>query len=200
MWRSLGRKWVLSTFLHLSLLPSTLLSFSAFFSLSLLPIFPLHPSPLFSAAHILVDSWELRPDIHAFCPPSCLFQKPGCLSFHRKAYFPLSETVRRGCWASIGPDSNYNGPIASCTDITSDLFKPFSLMITFSIQDKNICSFWVREQPDYSFIRKWCRSLLQSNWLTGFGIRKCKSLTVFVALLLSQWNPQLSKWMVMWSG
>lgn len=58
-------------------------------------------------------------------------------------------------------------------------------MITFSTRDKSIWSFWVTEQPDYSFIRKWCHSLLQSNWLTGFGIQKCKSLSVCVALLLS---------------
>lgn len=138
--------------------------------------------------------------IHSFCLPSCSSQKPCCLSLHRKDDFLLSKTIRRGCWVSFSSDSNYKGPIASCSDITSDLFKPFPLMITFSIRDKNICSFWVKEQPDYSFIRKWGRSLLQSNWLTGFRIRKCKSLTVRVALLLSQWNPQLSKWVDMWSG
>lgn len=53
-----------------------------------------------------------------------------------------------------------------------DSFKPFPLTIAFSIRDKDIRSFWVREQPDYSFVRKWCHLLLQSNWLTGFEMQK----------------------------
>lgn len=151
------------------------------------PPLPL-PPPIFSPP--LTFRWIIERSgvlaLRGFCLPSCPSQKPCCLSLHRKDDFLLSKN-KRGCPVSFSPDSNYKGPIAIYTDITSDLFKPFPLTITtFSIRDENICSFWVKEQPDYSFIRKRGHSLLQSNWLTGFGIRECKSLTVCVAPLLSQ--------------
>lgn len=182
------------TFLHL-LLPLP--------SLSLFPpslpssLSSLLPSPFLPFQWIFQGSDLIS--IHGFYLLSCSSQKPCCLSQYCKVYFLLSKTVGRGCWVSNGPDSNYNGPVASCTHIMPDSFKPFPLTIAFSIRDKDIRSFWVREQPDYSFVRKWCHLLLQSNWLTGLRC-KSKSLPVHMPLLLSQWNPRPSKRMDMWSG
>ena len=183
----LGQRASLSIFLHLSSPPS--LSLLLFLPPSLpaclsLPFSHLLSLP-FPSPHISVDLRELRPDLYQWLLPSQLLISKNKLPFLTQKSLSFEQN-RRGCRVSNSPGSNYKGPIASCTDITSDLFKPFPLMITFSIRDKDICSLWAREQPDYSFIRKWCHSLLQSNWLTGFGVQKCKSLTVCVALLLSQ--------------
>ena len=207
LWGSLGRQRV---YLSSSIVPQPLPASSLFLLLSILPLFlslsfPHLPSPLFPFPFpLLTFQWIFENSdlisIHGLCLPSCSSQNKCCLSPHRKVYFLSSKAVGRGCWVSTNPDSNYKGPTASCSGITPDLFKPFPLMIAFSIRDKAICSFWVREQPDYSFVRKWCHLLLQSNWLTGFGVQKCKSLRVCMALLSSQWNLPLSKQMDMWNS
>lgn len=153
------------------------------FSLSLPLYFTIlsHYSPFSSTSspHTSVDPWEVSPNIHSYCLLSHLFLEAMLLSWCSEAVFPKWGSLR-GRPGLHEPLSNYNGPIARRSEITSDLFRPSPLTITFSILDKTIYSFWVREQPDYSFIRKWCSLLLQSNWLTGFGIRTCESLTVWL--------------------